>query len=98
MIDFLQSLPLWLLAVVLNVWLMGLALVGLWVVRRWILPQLNLAYDDAYFGAAVVQSCMLLYGLIAALTAVGVWQRYTDVSDVVSGEATTIANLWRDLG
>jgi hypothetical protein len=41
---------------------------------------------------------MLLYGLIAALTAVGAWQRYGQVSDVVSGEATAITSLWRDLG
>jgi hypothetical protein len=27
-----------------------------------------------------------------------VWQRYSQVSTVVSAEATTIANLWRDLG
>jgi len=59
---------------------------------------MRLGYDDAYFGAAVVQSVMLLYGLIAALTAVGVWQRYSQVSDVVSGEATAIASLWRDFG
>jgi hypothetical protein len=98
MIDPLFSLPMWLLAVVLNVWLMGTALIGLWVVRRFVLPRLRLAYEDAYFAAAVVQSAMLLYGLIAALTAVGVWQRYTDVSNVVSAEATAIASLWRDLG
>jgi hypothetical protein len=40
---------------------------------------------------------MLLYGPIAALTAVGVWQRYSRVSHVVSGKATAIASLWRDL-
>ena len=98
MIDFLFLLPLWLLAVVLNVWLMGTALVGLWIARRWILPRLRLAYDDAYFTAAVVQSAMLLYSLIAALTAVGVWQKNSEVADIVSAEATAIASLWRDLG
>src|SRR5262245_23234139 len=98
MIDFLFSLPLWLLAVFLTVWLMGFGLVGLWIVRRRVLPRLHLRYDDAYFGAAVVQSAMLLYGLIAALTAVGVWQRHSQASDIVSGEATAIASLWRDLG
>jgi len=98
MIDLLSSLPLWLLAIVLNVWLMGVALAGLWVVRRIVLPRMQLSYDDAYYAAAVVQSAMLLYGLIAALTAVGVWQRYSEVSDVVSAEATAIATLWRDLG
>ncbi|HSD69986.1 MAG TPA: DUF4239 domain-containing protein, partial [Woeseiaceae bacterium] len=36
--------------------------------------------------------------LAAALTAVGVWQKYSEVSDIVSAEATAIASLWRDLG
>jgi hypothetical protein len=98
MIDFLFSLPLRLLALLLTLWLMGFGLVGLWIVRRRVLPRMHLRYDDAYFGAAVVQSAMLLYGLIAALTAVGVWQRHTQASDIVSGEATAIASPWRDLG
>src|SRR5262245_46460420 len=98
MIDFLFSLPLWLLAVLLPVWLMGFGFVGLWIVRRRVLPGLHLRYDDAYLGAAVVQSAMLLYGLIAALTAIGVWQRHTQASDIVSAEATAIASLWRSLG
>ena len=98
LIDLLFSLPLWLLALVLNAWLMGLALAGIWVVRRHVLPRLRLAYDDAYYAAALVQSAMLLYSLVAALTAVGVWQRYSQVSDVISAEATAIATLWRDLG
>jgi hypothetical protein len=97
-IDLLFSLPLWLLALVLNAWLMGTVLAGLWIVRRHVLPRLRLGYDDAYFAAAVVQSAMLLYGLIAALTAVGVWQKNSEVADVVSNEATAIASLWRDLG
>ena len=98
MMDFLFSLPLWTLGVFLNVWLMGTAIVGLWVTRRWILPKLRLDYEDAYFAAAAVQSAMLLYGLVAALTAVGAWQRSSQVADIVSAEATAIASLWRDLG
>jgi hypothetical protein len=98
MIQFLSSMPSWLLALVLNIWLMSLAIVGLWIMRRHVLPRMRLGYDDAYFAAAVVQSAMLLYGLIAALTAVGVWQKHSQVSDIVSSEATTIASLWRDLG
>jgi hypothetical protein len=98
MIDFLFSLPLWLLALVLNVWLVGFALLGLWIVRTNILPHMRLKYSDAYFGAAIVQSVMLLYGMVAALTAVGVWQTYGEVSDTVSKEATVIVSLWRDIG
>ena len=98
MIDILFAMPLWLLAIVLNVWLMGFALLGLWIERRHVLPRMRLKYDDAYFAAAVVQSAMLLYGLIAALTAVGVWQKYSQVSDTVSAEASAITSVWRDLG
>lgn len=98
LIDFLFALPVWLLAVVLNLWLMGTALGGIWLVRRHVMPRLQLVYDDAYYAAALIQSAMLLYGLIAALTAVGVWQRTSQASDIVSAEATAITSLWRDLG
>jgi Protein of unknown function (DUF4239) len=84
--------------VVLNSWLVGIAVLGLWIMRRHVLPRMGLKYDDAYFAAALVQSVMLLYSLIAALTAVSVWQKYSQVSDTVSTEATVIASLWRDLG
>jgi hypothetical protein len=99
MVDFLFSLPLWALAVILNVWLMGFTLTSLWAVRRWVLPKLRINTNAGlFYGAAVMQSGMVLYGLVAALTAVSVWQRYSDVSDIVSREATAINNLWRDLG
>jgi uncharacterized protein DUF4239 len=99
MIDFLLSLPLWALAIVLNVWLIGFALLSLWTLRRWILPRLRIDTDASLFlGAAVMQSAMVLYGLVAALTAVSVWTRHSQVADTVSKEATSIAILWRDLG
>jgi hypothetical protein len=98
-IDFLFSLPLWALALVLNVWLMGFALVSLWAVRRWVLPRLRLNTDAAlFFAAAAMQSAMVLYGLVAALTAVSVWAKHSQVADTASREATAIASLWRDLG
>ena len=98
MIDFLLSLPLWALAVVLNAWLIGFALTGLWALRRWILPRLRIDTDASLFlGAAVMQSGMVLYGLVAALTAVSVWSTHSRVADTVSREATAIAILWRDL-
>jgi hypothetical protein len=99
MIDFLLSLPLWFLAIVLNAWLMGFSLASLWFLRRWWLPKLRIDNDASlFYGAAVMQSAMVLYGLIAALTAVSVWSRHAQVSDIVSGEATAIAMVWRDLG
>jgi len=98
MIDFLFSLPLWALALVLNVWLMGFSLASLWCLRRWILPRLHLNTNASlFYAAAVMQSVMVLYGLVAALTAVSVWSRHAQVSGIVSSEATAIASLWRDL-
>ena len=40
----------------------------------------------------------MLFGMVAALTAVSAWTHYSRVSDIVSGEATAIASVWRDLG
>jgi hypothetical protein len=96
MIDFLASLPLWALGVVLNVLLMGIGVASLLAARRWVIPWMGLRYQDAYAGAAVVQSVMVLYGLIAALTTVSVWTKHTQVAEIVSDEATAIAGLWRD--
>jgi len=56
-IDVLSGPPPWLLAAVLSGFLMSPALVGLWGARRWLLPRLRLGYDDAYYAAALVQSC-----------------------------------------
>ena len=98
LIAFLERLPLWLLAILLNASLMGSALVGLWVFGRYVLPRLAIDFNNAYYVAPLMQSSMLLYGLVAALTAVGAWTRYLDVSRIVSAEATAITILWRDLG
>src|SRR5687768_11382279 len=99
MIDFLFWLPLWALAIFLNVWLISFVLVGQWAFRRWVLPRVRMESDAAlFFGAAVMQSGMVLYGLVAALTAVTVWSKHSAVSDTVSKEATAIAGLWRDFG
>jgi len=98
-LDFLFSLSPWALAVFLNVWLMSFALVSLWAVRRWLLPRLRVNSDASLFlAAATMQSAIVLYGLVAALTAVGVSTKHSQVSDTVSREATAIASMWRDLG
>jgi hypothetical protein len=98
MIDFLMGLPLWVLGVVLNIWLMGFTLMALGVLRRWVFPRVRMTAEPAlYFTVGVMQAGFMLFGLIAALTAVSVWQRYETVSGVVSDEATAIASLYRDV-
>jgi hypothetical protein len=72
------------------------ALVGLLLVRRFVLPHLRVKEADSEFSGAVVQSIMVFYGLALALIAVNVWQTYNDVSRTVSLEAITFATLYRD--
>ena len=97
-IGFLFDLPLGVLGVLLFLWLAGTGLGALWIARRWVVPRWRLRYEDAYFAAALAQSAIVMYGLIAALTAADVWQRFARVGGIVSDEASAITSLWRDLG
>jgi len=98
MIDFLFSLRLWQLALLMNVVLCGFAIGSVWAYRRWLLPRLRIRSEDSDYSGAVTQSIMVCYGLIAALTAVKVWDRYNQVAEIAAAEATSISALWRDLG
>lgn len=73
------------------------SLVGLQIVRRFILPHLRVQIADSEFGGAMLQAVMVFYGLATALIAVGVWQSYADASKLVSNEATSLAALYRDI-
>lgn len=97
MIDFLFTLPLIVAGslILLALWLY--AAIGLAAVRRWLLPQLHIRIEDAEFKGTMVQSVMVFYGLAVALIAVSVWQTYSDVSKIVSEEATQSASLYLDV-
>jgi len=46
---------------------------------------------------AIVHAVMVLYGLALALIRVSVWETCSDVSKIVSGEASSLAGLYRDV-
>src|SRR6185312_156715 len=73
------------------------SVIGLVLVRRWILPRLRVHIEDSEYAGAILQSVMVFYGLAVALMAVSVSQTYSDVSKIVSGEATSLAALYRDV-
>ena len=98
MLDFLFSLRLWQLALLLNVILCGYAIACVWAYRKYLLPRMRIGSEDSDYSGAVTQSIMVCYGLIAALTAVKVWDRYAAVESVASSEATSIGALYRDFG
>ena len=73
------------------------ALIGLVLVRRHLIPRLH--YDDGANDAVsgTVQAIGVFYGITVGLIAVGVWNTYSNAAELVSREATSIGALYRDV-
>jgi hypothetical protein len=97
MFEFLFDLPLLFMGPVILAALCLFGIGGLFLVRRRVLPRLRIAVEDSEFSGTMVQSVMVFYGLAVALIAVTVFQTYSDTSKLVSGEATCLAALYRDV-
>src|SRR5262249_36881778 len=76
--------------------LLAFSLGGLAFFRRRVLPALRFKQDESTFGAGMVSSIMVFYGLSMALVSVNVWESYQKVQDVTSGEATALNLIYRD--
>ena len=97
MFEFLFDLPLVISGVVIVGSLGLFAVGGMAVVRRHVLPRLRIQAADSEFTGAMVQAVMVFYGLAVALIAVSVFETYSDVSRIVSQEASAMAGLYRDV-
>jgi hypothetical protein len=97
MLDFMFDIPLLLAGLLIIGSLCFFTLAGLMLVRRHVLPRLEIHREDAELTGAMMQSVMMFYGLAVALIAVSVWQTYSDTQKIVSGEATAIGVLYRDV-
>jgi hypothetical protein len=95
--EFIFDLPLSVSGSVLVAALCVFAVGGLLLVRRGVMPHLQIQVEDSEFTGSLMQSIMVFYGLAVALMAVNVSQTYSDVSKIVSGEATALAALYRDI-
>lgn len=73
------------------------AVVGLLFVRRRLLPRLSIEGSDSEFTGAMLQSVMVFYGLAVALIAVTVFETYSETTSVVTGEATALNAIYRDV-
>jgi hypothetical protein len=98
-------MPIWLYevspplaALIMVAFIEAVALVGLVLVRRHLIPRLH--YDDGANDAVsgTVQAIGVFYGITVGLIAVGVWNTNSNASDLVSKEATAISALYRDVG
>lgn len=97
MFDSLFDIPLWLAGTLIIGVLCLFAVFGLLLVRRRVLPRLRVEAGDSEFTGAMLQSVMVFYGLAVALIAVTVFQTYSDTMNVVTGEATALNALYRDV-
>jgi hypothetical protein len=85
-------------AIVLVVLIETVSVIGLVLARRLILPRLSYhdGANDAVSGT--VQAIGVFYGITVGLIAIGVWNTYSNASDLVSREAMSIGALYRDVG
>jgi hypothetical protein len=70
---------------------------GSLLVRRKVIPRLRVHAGDSEFTGAMLQSVMVFYGLAVALIAVTVFETYSETTKVVTGEATALNALYRDV-
>jgi hypothetical protein len=77
--------------------LVGFGLAGLNLIRRYVLPRLEIDVKDSEFSGALAQCVMVFYGLTVGLIAVNVFQTHSEVSNITSREATSLAALYRDV-
>ena len=97
-------MPIWLYqvsplaaALIMVAFIEAIALVGLTLVRQFLIPRLHYhdGANDAVSGT--VQAIGVFYGITVGLIAVGVWNTNSNASDLVSREAASIGALYRDV-
>src|SRR5690242_11191576 len=98
-------MPIWLYdlphltsALIMVLFVETVAMIGLMLVRRFLIPRLHYhdGANDAVSGT--VQAIGVFYGITVGLIAVGVWNTNSNASDLVSREAASIGFLYQDVG
>ena len=97
MFEWIFDLPLLITGPAIILSLCSFAVCGLIVARRRLLPRLRIQAHDSELSGSIVHAVMVLYGLALALIMVSVWETYSDVSKTLSGEASALNGLYRDV-
>jgi hypothetical protein len=95
--SFLFDLPLIVSGPALISLLVGASLAALGWFRKHKLPRLKFGDGDVEFGAGMLASIMVFYGLATALTAVQVWEGYEKVREINEQEASSLAAFYRNV-
>src|SRR5690349_5126799 len=84
-------------ALIMVIFIESIAMIGLVLARRFLLPRLHYhdGANDAVSGT--VQAIGVFYGITVGLIAVGVWNTNSNASELVSREAVAIGSLYRDV-
>ena len=84
-------------ALIMVTFIEAVALFGLVVVRRHLIPRLHYheGANDAVSGT--VQAIGVFYGITVGLIAIGVWNTNSNASELVSKEAAAISTLFRNV-
>ena len=91
------NLSLWQFGILCCATFVGIGIVGYFLTKplvRWLMgppPGHNEGVD------VIVGAVTLLYGLILALIAVGVWEQFTRADDAIGQEAAVLRSLYRDV-
>jgi len=96
--DWLYNLNPLLIALLLLAFIEAVALIGLTLARRLVLPRLRYRDLPNEAVSGTVQAIGVFYGITIGLIAVGVWTTNSEAKDLVSREAAAIAMLYRDTG
>ena len=96
--NWLYQVPPFQAALIIVVFIEAISLVGLLLVRRFVIPRLHYDQDANDAVSGTVQAIGVFYGITVGLIAVGVWNTNSNASNLVSKEAVSIGTLYRDLG
>ena len=84
-------------ALVIVAFVQAVALIGLLLTRKFLIPRLHYDRDANDAVSGTVQAIGVFYGITVGLIAVGVWNTNSTASDLVSKEAVAIGTLSRDV-
>ncbi len=93
--EFLYQWPLWIVFVAMIGFFVGASQLMLLLIRRKLVPSFGAELHEGHFCSTLISSMMVLYGLVAALIAVNVYENYSDVHKVTSRESASLCALSR---
>jgi uncharacterized membrane protein YeaQ/YmgE (transglycosylase-associated protein family) len=90
----LNAVPTWPLVIGVVGGAVGLAMLGNWLVRRWLPRDRPWEHNDV--AGALLAVVTGLYGLVLAFVIVSVWENYRSAQEAVFSEATALAQVVTD--